>query len=844
MLSNQRHADGFLLYSSMKYTELPVYNQKEKIINAVSNNQVIIVESPTGSGKTTQLPVILHEAGFSGNKMIGVTQPRRIATLSVCEYIAEQLDSSIPGIAGYKMRFEDKTDASTRIKIMTDGILLQELKLDYDLSDYNVIIVDEAHERSLNIDFIFGFLKNILKKRKDFKVVISSATINPAMFSRYFNDAPVISIDSKTYDVDTVYKDFDVKSSSDILFSEISVIVKDLLENDHKGDILIFLSGEREIKNTIAQLNTLDRSKDLFIIPLFGRLSKDEQERVFIETPPGKTKVVVSTNISETSITIDGITAVIDSGLAKLNYYNPKNFTSSLREEPISRASCDQRKGRAGRTRPGVCYRLYSQDDYNSRPQYTLEEIYRTDLSEVLMRMSEIGIRNFENFDFISPPGRRGIRGAIDTLKLLHALNKDNSLSEVGQMMAEFPLLPIHSKILCEAVYKYPEVLNDALIVTSFLSTRNPFLLPTGEELEARKAHHGFRDPWGDFMSYITIYTQFHETNNKERYCKKNYLDVDILHEITNIKEQLEQIITDKDIPVVRGGGNREHLLKTISAGLIQFVCVHSRRGSYRSLTTKNIFIHPGSVMFRVNPDFIVAGEIVRTSKMFARSVSPLKKEWIREIAPELFNLGKAIPGKPDRNDRPAKKDKSNTVEVAGVQFNIHHKKGKKLIVDFDWERFSKILRKKQSLNTPDMSKIKGSIVYEGALYLPNTKFTDLVSIASRIQPETNLIKKGPGTRQFTLPIDAAELIDNLNLCMKLLRRKKKKKETLEFITLFTDDKKHYWFKTKTNFFTSLSQNVGSIEMLLDDIGNIEMEKHHHDKINYVYRKLDKLFSI
>jgi ATP-dependent helicase HrpA len=629
--------------------DLPVYKEKSRILQALEQHSVIVVESPTGSGKTTQLPLILHEAGYTKKGVVGITQPRRIATLSVSEYIAQQIDAEVGGFIGYKMRFEDITSPETRLKIMTDGTLLQEMKHDPLLTAYSVLMVDEAHERSLNIDFILGLLKTILAQRPDFKVIISSATINSQIFKDYFDDCPVVYIDTPVFPVDLHYLELEYGQRADeALVDTIQLVVEREVvgkeDQDSKGDILIFLPGEKNIKDTVHALSTAKYHHDLFIIPLYGRLSKEEQERVFIPTPEGKTKVVVSTNIAETSITIDGITVVIDSGLAKLNHYNPRTFTSSLIETPVSKASANQRKGRAGRTQPGTCYRLYSKQDFDRRPLYTLEEILRTDLSEVVLRMSELGIRDFESFDFLSPPGKTGIFGAVETLNLLGALKEDNSLSTVGQMMALFPLLPRHSRILIEAVHRYPNVIYEATIATAFLSTGNPYLLPQGEEIEARKAHHAFRDPAGDFVSYLRLFDKYTGNRKKDEFCHSYYLDRKAMDEIVNVQGQLEEIISRQGIPISSGGSLKEYLC-AIATGLIQFVCVSAGRGTYRSLTAEKILIHPGSVLFQERPAFIVAGEIVRTSRMWARSVSSLEKDWLKEISPalssDLKKLGK-----------------------------------------------------------------------------------------------------------------------------------------------------------------------------------------------------------
>ena len=439
---------------AINYKDLPVYAQKERILESLKNNQVIVVQSPTGSGKTTQIPVILHEAGYSSTGVIAVTQPRRIAALSVSEFISKQLKTKYPGLVGYKMRFEDKTDQTTKIKIMTDGILLQEMKLDPYMSKYSVIMVDEAHERSLNIDFVLGLLKRVLAVRHDFKVIVSSATMNAESFSNYFGGCPIVSIDTQTFPVAMVYDPPALKTTTasvegtEALLSKIEKTIDRVLDNRETGDILVFLPGEKIIKDCMERLYSSSFKSKIHIVPLYGRLPKEEQEKVFDNAPFGKKKVVLSTNIAETSVTINGITTVIDSGLAKLNFYSPKTFTSSLNETPVSRASCNQRRGRAGRTCEGTCYRLFSREDFDKRQEYTTEEIYRTDLSEVVLRMAELGITDFEQFDFISPPGREGIIGAVNTLNMLHALEKDGTLSPTGKLMVEFPLEPRVSRII------------------------------------------------------------------------------------------------------------------------------------------------------------------------------------------------------------------------------------------------------------------------------------------------------------------------------------------------------------------------------------------------------------
>ncbi|MDR0710298.1 MAG: ATP-dependent RNA helicase, partial [Spirochaetaceae bacterium] len=682
----------------MNYSELPIYRHKNLILEALETSQAVVVESPTGSGKTTQLPVILYEAGYSKNGVIGVTQPRRIAALSVSEFIARQQGVPAAGLVGYKIRFEDKTGPETKIKIMTDGILLQEMKLDPWLSKYGLLVVDEAHERSLNIDFILGLLKRILEARRDFKVIVSSATINAEVFSEYFGECPVVKIDAVTYPVTLIYDPPVLQdergglAAQELLINKIGTIIQRFISEKREGDLLVFLPGEKIIKDCIKSLALSPVGQYLHLVPLYGRLAKEEQERVFDDPPRGKTKVVVSTNIAETSLTIDGITGVIDSGLSKLNYYNPRSFASSLVEAPISKASANQRKGRAGRTREGNCYRLYTRKDFENRPLFTTEEIYRTDLSEVVLRMAELGLSNFEEFDFISPPGREGLTAAIETLNLLEALEEDRTLSKTGKMMTEFPLAPRQSRIIVEAVLRYPQVLQETLIAAAFLSTQSPYLLPPGEEMDARRAHHSFRDNRGDFVSYLKLFKSYLDASNKARFCEKNYLDERAMREISNVVVQLEEIVSALKVPILSGGDLDDYLC-CVARGMIQFVCVREGRETYRSLTADRISIHPGSVMFKSDPRYIVAGEIVRTTRMYAMSVSPLSQGILERLSPDLFeNFGtdRERAPRPRIEKQKNLRDFTHSIKIRDEVFEIKTVKGKKE-VRLPWEQLKRI---------------------------------------------------------------------------------------------------------------------------------------------------------
>ena len=829
----------------MQPHELPVYQQRERILGALDDHQVVVVESPTGSGKTTQLPVILHEAGYGGNGTIGVTQPRRIAAVSVCEYIAKQLGEQIGETVGYKMRFEDHTGPDTRLKVMTDGILLQEIKLDYELRQYGAIIVDEAHERSLNIDFILGLLKRVLRARPEFKVVVSSATINAEIFSEYFDSCPIVRIDTPMYPVSTIYDPPVLESNPEELVDKITHVVGRIVDEEREGDILIFLSGERLIKDTITALYAEPYRGKLYILPLYGRLSKEEQEAVFPPAPEGKTKIVVATNIAETSVTIDGITSVIDSGLSKMNYYNPKTFTSSLIEGPISKASANQRKGRAGRTQPGSCYRLYRREEYERRPLFTTEEIYRTDLSEVVLRMAEIGITDFDEFDFIASPGRQGIVSAVESLRLLDALEPDNALSNIGRMMAEFPLLPRHSRVIVEAITNYPDVIEECVTAAAFLSTNSPFLLPMGEEMEARRAHHRYRDELGDFVSYLKLFAAYVETPNKERFCETRYLDPQTMGEIHNVREQLAEIVSEMGVPLGHGGSNADYLC-SVAKGLIQFVCVQSGRGSYRSLTAERILIHPGSVMFRESPRFIVAGEIVRTSRMYARSVSPLEPAWIRRISPVLAeSLVEQEPGSAKKGPKKQKqRDTTWQIKIGTRLFPLKAKKGKKKTALIPWDDLKRALAE-DPVVLPQFHSLKGKLTHNGVEILSGVKVADIIHIAHFIDPDRDLVSRWPSTAAYDSYTASADLCADLDMILKMTRTKKSGK-SVGFLTLQTDGNGLYWFKPQRNFYNSVAESLASLEQFADELGRPEespIEDDDHEKVNATYRRLAEILN-
>jgi ATP-dependent helicase HrpA len=839
--------------------DLPVYSQKQRILDALNQHQVIVVESPTGSGKTTQLPIILHEAGYADNGIIGVTQPRRIAAVSVCRYIAKQLGVPVGGYAGYKMRFEDITGPDTRLKILTDGTLLQEMKGDRWLTQYSVLMIDEAHERTLNIDFILGLVKEILPHRPELKVIISSATLNPEVFRDYFTDCPIVSIDTPIYPVDIYFDPPPVEGDEDILIGKITSVVEKIVGGAEGGDVLVFCTGEKMIKDTVARLLGCKVRRELHVMPLYGRLGSEEQEKVFDPAPQGLTKIVVSTNVAETSVTIDGISAVVDTGLAKMNFYNPRTYTSALVETSISRASADQRKGRAGRTRPGVCYRLYSEKSYKERDAFTREEIYRTDLAEVVLRMAEIGIRDFEAFPFISPPDAKGIHGAVDALRLLDALDNENGLTDIGKRMTPYPLMPRQARMIVESILRYPDVLREVIIAAAFLSTNAPFLLPQGEEMEARKAHHAFRsDRYGDFASYLNLYWDFVDAPDRQKFADRYYLDKKILDEILAITAQLEEITSRNGIPIVEGG-RTEDFLKACARGLMPFVCVKDGRFDYRSVGVDRIMIHPGSVLFRENPEFIVAGEIVHTSRTYARTVSPLRKEWLADIHPDLpkmlFSKPKTGKGALIGGDRSGafggksskgaeKKDTTDQIWIGGESFPLSKTpgKGNKKRAMLEWKQLHAALGRAGEDPLPDFGGLRGTLFLDRDEVLPDSKVNTIMKAAKLLDPKKDVRDFAPRSNYHIHKDDHRDaLIDDLDNLLKVTRGgKKKKKSGMGFVALYGDGEGHYWFKSIRSFHGAVSASLESLEDLADHVGE-ELDDKASKVLGETYRRVEAL---
>lgn len=627
----------------VEYPEgLPILEKKAEIIETIRNNSVVVICGETGSGKTTQLPKMCLEAGCGVSGKIGCTQPRRIAATSIAERIREELPQSCDEAVSYKIRFTSSDSEKSYIKLMTDGILLAETQNDRYLMEYDTLIIDEAHERSLNIDFILGYLKQLLQKRPELKVIISSATIDTERFSAFFDDAPIIEVSGRLYPVEVMYLPIDqeLEDSGDVTVIDASVQAVDLIisDEDSRGDILVFMAAEQDIRETVEKLQKWNQTCD--VLPLFGRLSSKEQNRVFRNSD--KRKIIVATNIAETSLTIPGIRYVVDSGCARISRYSPRTRTQRLPIEPISQSSANQRKGRCGRVADGVCIRLYSEEDFATREKYTSPEIRRSNLAEVILRMISLKLGDIETFPFIEPPTRTAILDGFDILAELGALTERKSLTKLGKQMARLPIDPRTSRMLIEA--QQENSLREVLVIASALSIPDPRQRPSEKQEEADRMHQMFVHEHSDFISFLNIWDKYQEswdtlkTQNKVRkFCNKHFLSYMRMREWHDIHKQLSVIMKhENNAKINKTPAEYESIHKAILSGFLSNICSKKEKNNYLGRANKEYLIFPGSGQYGKGFPWIVAAELVETSQLFARTVAKIQPEWIEPLARDL----------------------------------------------------------------------------------------------------------------------------------------------------------------------------------------------------------------
>jgi len=646
--------------------ELPITCRKDEIVAAIRAHQVVIIAGETGSGKTTQIPKMCLEAGLGIEAMVGCTQPRRVAALSISRRIAEEMSVNVGREVGCKIRFDDRSGGDTYIKLMTDGILLAETQNDPLLFEYNALIIDEAHERSLNIDFLLGYLKGLLAQRKDLKLIITSATIDTASFSAAFDNAPIIEVSGRLFPVEVIYAPFDSESEErgDLTYIDAAVrAAEQVLLESNTGDTLIFMPGERDIHET-GDLLEGRFGREVEIVPLFGRLSSGDQQRVF--APSDRRKIIIATNIAETSLTIPGIRYVIDTGLARISRYNPRTRTRRLPVEEISQSNANQRKGRSGRVQDGVCIRLYSEESYAEREPYQPPEIQRSNLAEVILRMKAFRLGEIETFPFLTAPTPAAIQGGYALLQELGALDEAHALTPMGRDLARLPIDPTLGRMLLQSQHEHAT--HELLIIAAGLSIQDPRDRPLAQKDAAEAAHRRFVAPQSDFLTLLNIWNAVHDQwekmptqNARRKFCRANFLNYLRLREWQDLYAQLHGALERvESFKLNESSADYDAIHRSILTGLLGHVAIRKERNLYQTSGNRQVSVFPGSALYdrgerrshapqhnkaapkpasTKQPEWIVAGEIVETSQLFARTVAGIDPAWIVQVAPHLCKV-------------------------------------------------------------------------------------------------------------------------------------------------------------------------------------------------------------
>ncbi|EKT57537.1 ATP-dependent RNA helicase HrpA [Providencia sneebia] len=644
--AKQKVANKLLNPPKIIYPEnLPVSQKKQAIYDAIKQHQVVIIAGETGSGKTTQIPKICLELGRGIKGFIGHTQPRRLAARSVAARLAQELESEIGTTVGYKVRFSDQVSENTRVKLMTDGILLAELQNDKLLLQYDTIIIDEAHERSLNIDFILGYLRQLLIKRPDLKVIITSATIDPERFSRHFNQAPIIEVSGRTYPVEVRYRPI-IGADNDNDRDQIDGIIDAVNElgKESAGDILIFMSGEREIRDTADALNKL-QLRHTEILPLFARLSNSEQNRIF--HPHGGRRIILSTNVAETSLTVPGIKYVIDTGYARISRYSFRTKVQRLPVEPISQASANQRKGRCGRVSDGVCIRLYSEEDFLGRPEFTDPEILRTNLASVILQMTSIGLGDISAFPFVEAPDKRNIQDGVKLLEELGAIkpHKENErgylLTDIGRQLAQLPVDPRLARMVIEA--KKQGAVREAMVIVSALSIQDPRERPLDKQQASDEKHRRFHDKQSDFLAFLNLWDYLKDQQKAlsnaqfRKMCRQDFLNYLRVREWQDLYTQLRQVVKEQGIPINSLEADFRSIHVSLLAGLLSHVGQKDAdKPEFTGARNARFMLFPGSGLFKKPPKWVMVAELVETSKLWGRIGAAIDPEWIEPLAAHL----------------------------------------------------------------------------------------------------------------------------------------------------------------------------------------------------------------
>lgn len=622
------------------YPNLPVSEHRDDIRAAIENHQVVIIAGETGSGKTTQIPKICMELGRGINGLIGHTQPRRLAARTVAGRIAEELGSSLGEYVGYKVRFTDQVSDNTYVKLMTDGILLAEIQNDRYLNQYDTIIIDEAHERSLNIDFILGFLKQLLPKRPDLKLIITSATIDPERFSKHFSNAPIIQVSGRSFPVEIRYRPLD--EGDDVIDQNQGIIsAVEELNKLERGDILVFLSGEREIRDTAEALNKRG-FKGTEVLPLYARLSVAEQNRIF--QSHGSRRIVLATNVAETSLTVPGIKYVIDPGFARLSRYSYRSKVQRLPIEAVSQASANQRAGRCGRVSEGVCIRLYSEEDFLGRAEFTDPEILRTNLASVILQMLSLNLGSIQAFPFVQPPDSRFVNDGVRLLEELTATHKRNGtlqLTQMGRQIARLPVDPRYARMVVEGGKN--GCVSELIIIAAGLSIQDPRERPQDKKAASDECHQAYEDKQSDFIAFLNLWNHFKQqqqalsANQLRKWCKSHFINYLRMREWQDIVSQLKKSIVEIGIRLNSQGADYQSIHMSILSGLLSHVGFKDKEKEFLGARNSRFFIFPGSSLAKKPPKWTMVAELVETSRLFGRVAAKIEPEWIEPLAGHLI---------------------------------------------------------------------------------------------------------------------------------------------------------------------------------------------------------------
>lgn len=619
---------------------LPIYKLKDELIKAVADNQILIVIGETGSGKTTQITQYLAEAGFTARGKIGCTQPRRVAAMSVAKRVAEEFGCRLGQEVGYTIRFEDCTSPETQIKYMTDGMLLRECLVDLDLNNYSVIMLDEAHERTIHTDVLFGLLKQAVKKRPEIKLIVTSATLDAVKFSSYFFEAPIFTIPGRTFPVEVLYTK---EPETDYLDASLITVMQIHLR-EPPGDVLLFLTGQEEIDTACEILYERMKSlgpdvPELIILPVYSALPSEMQTRIFEAAPPGSRKVVIATNIAETSLTIDGIFYVVDPGFVKQKVYQSKTGMDSLVVTPISQAQAKQRAGRAGRTGPGKCYRLYTERAYRDEMLATpVPEIQRTNLATTVLQLKTMGINDLLHFDFMDAPPVESLIMALEQLHSLSALDNEGLLTRLGRRMAEFPLEPNLSKMLIMSVHL--QCSDEVLTIVSMLSVQNVFYRPKDKQALADQKKAKFNQTEGDHITLLAVYNSWRNNKFSNAWCYENFVQIRTLKRAQDVRKQLLGIMDRHKLDVVSAGKNTVRVQKAVCSGFFRNAAKKDPQEGYRTLVDSQVvYIHPSSALFNRQPEWVIYHELVQTTKEYMREVTSCDPKWLVEFAPAFFKF-------------------------------------------------------------------------------------------------------------------------------------------------------------------------------------------------------------